>query len=495
VVACSSPLAPASSICATSVTFTARYTMAVNNQLDLIFVIDDSAAMAGWQAQLATQLANLATIAQDSPTPVDLHLGVISSDMGVGAAANASLLGCSAGGDGGALRSQPEASCTATTLDSGATFISNTPPNPGPTFVSTTGPTRNFSAPDDASGPGAAKVFQCIGELGADGCGFGQPLAALERALGADGQPPPAANAGFLRPDAYLGIVIISGEDDCSAPAASSLFSSAGSGDGPLTHYRCNHAGHLCQDPQASQRVIAPPLDPPGDATVVDGVPTLSLVDCVSNDDGELTPVSKLIADIKALKADPENQILVSTVVGPATPYAVEWPTGAPAAQVAPSCGTRNADGSGAYGEPGVRLSQFANAFPNSILLSICDPSYGSALSYLGRGQETGTPPCLPADIQTRTDAQGNSFPDCVATDHLVNAGDAQDISIPPCLGPPGKTACWTLTQGAGSCSGQSLTVYNAPVGTDPANESASLEISCQLAPPSPPADAGACPG
>jgi hypothetical protein len=41
-----------------------------------------------------------------------------------------------------------------------------------------------------------------VAQLGAGGCGFGQPLAALDRALGADGQPPLAANAGFLRPDA-----------------------------------------------------------------------------------------------------------------------------------------------------------------------------------------------------------------------------------------------------------------------------------------------------
>ena len=53
--ACSSPVP--STVCATSITYTTRYSRRrSNDDLDLVFVIDDGPAMAGWQAKLATQL-------------------------------------------------------------------------------------------------------------------------------------------------------------------------------------------------------------------------------------------------------------------------------------------------------------------------------------------------------------------------------------------------------------------------------------------------------
>ena len=493
--ACTSPVP--STICATSVTYTTNFTTAINRDLDLVFVIDDGPAMAGWQARLATQLPGFIAAVQSLPRPIGLHVGVVSSDLGVGAAANVGIPGCTASGDGGHLRSQPEATCTGTTLDPSATFISEI------------GSDRNFTAADDASGSGAAKVFQCIAQLGDGGCGFGQPLAALARALGADGSPPPAENAGFLRPDAYLGIILISNEDDCSAPAGSPLFSLSdpsadelGDPRGPLTHYRCNHAGHLCVDSHGAE--VSPPIDPPADASSVDGVPTLALTNCQSNEgDGALTPVSKFVSEIRSLKQDPDNRILISGIVGPASPYAVEWlpqPGGAAPGElwprVAPSCGAEAADGSGAFGEPAVRLSQFINGFPNSVLGSVCDDNYSWALRSLTGSPEEGQPPCLPSNIRTKTDPEGNSYPDCVVTEHLTTAdGSAQEFNLPPCATVAAGSACWSIggTAGPAGCPAGSplFMVSNEPVGPDPSNFTARQEISCQLTLP---ADAGSCP-
>ena len=340
-------------------------------------------------------------------------------------------------------------------------------------------------------------MFQCIAQLGDGGCGFEQPLAALDRALGADGQPPPAASAGFLRPDAYLGIVIISNRDDCSVPAGTTLFTSDNPAQGPLTHYRCNHAGHVCRDANGNQ--VVPPIAPPPDASSVDGVPTLSLTDCVSNDSsGELTPISKLVADIKSLKPDPDNQILVSAIVGPPSPYAVQWAANATSAgaawpAVAPSCGTENADGSGAFGEPAVRIAQFVSAFPNYVLASVCDASYTSALQFLARDLlPLQVPACVPADIQSKTDAAGNSYPDCVVTEHLTTPDGVQEIALPACAAAPAGSACWSLGPGYQDCSGEALTITNEPVGPDPSHFTANVSVSCQLTPP---ADAGICPG
>jgi hypothetical protein len=420
----------------------------------------------------------------DCSSPSDVHIGVVSSDLGVGAALNAAVPGCSGGGDGGQFRSQPEGMCTDTTLDPGATFISDIGGGP------------NFSTPDDASATGLGKVFQCIAQLGDGGCGFGQPLAALERALGADGQPPPAANAGFLRPDADLGIIFISSHDDCSVPSGSALFSTDDTADGPLTHYRCSHAGHLCQDAsQGTLERIAPPLAPPPDATTADSVTTLSLANCVSNETGELTPVSKIVADIKALKPDPDNQIFVSAIIGPAAPYAVEWMAnaasgGAAWPRVAPSCGSEDADGNGAFGEPGVRITEFATSFADSVVGSICDTSYGRGFQAIDTTLGVGTaPPCLPEDVGSRTDSAGNTYPDCVVSEHVQSPNGVQDFVFQPCTD-PAASGCWRAVEGTGFCTGQSLLVMNGVAAPDPAHYTATVKIACQRQAP---ADAGAC--
>src|SRR6185312_10750271 len=178
-----------------------------------------------------------------------------------------------------------------------------------------------------------ANVLACITPLGDTGCGFGHQLGSIARALGADGAPAPARNAGFLRPGADLAIIILSDADDCSAPPNTVLYSLNGGFQnianalGPIAHYRCNEFGHLCHDPTGDpQRLIQPPATAPTDAQGAPTAPTLTLTDCESLDtDGLLTPVSALVSGIKALKAAPDNQIFVGAIVAPPTPYTVDW--------------------------------------------------------------------------------------------------------------------------------------------------------------------------
>ncbi len=74
--------------------------------------------------------------------------------------------------------------------------------------------TTNYGATGSQGDTEAAlgSSFQCIAELGDSGCGFEAPLEAIHRAL--DGSR--AENDGFLRPGAFLAIVILTDEDDCS---------------------------------------------------------------------------------------------------------------------------------------------------------------------------------------------------------------------------------------------------------------------------------------
>jgi hypothetical protein len=324
-----------------------------------------------------------------------LHLGVVSSDMGAPGDSTSSI-GCTTAGDQGQLQSMPRGTCTDTTLTPGATYISDV------------GMTPNYT---DAS---LADVVQCIALLGDRGCGFEHQLASIDRALGADGLGPvPVTNAGFLRPNAYLVILILTNEDDCSAPANTTIYSLNGAQqnisnpDGPIGNYRCNggpRGGHLCQDPNAANPAayLIPPLTPPPDVQEISTSPILALDNCEDNESGSsaLIPVSKFVNDIKALKPDPDNQIVVATIAAPTKPYAVVWFPASGGQNTQPgelwpevmhSCGPQAGDDvnpaaiqsttDGSFGDPGVRISQFAGAFPNSVLGSICDTSFANTMA------------------------------------------------------------------------------------------------------------------
>jgi hypothetical protein len=96
----------------------------------------------------------------------------------------------------------------------------------------------------------------------------------------------------------------------------------------------------------------------------------------------------------------------------------------------------------GSFGDPGVRISQFVNAFQNSVLASICDASYASSMQAIATklGQLI-TPPCIKGKIQT--DSQGQ--PLCSVVEHLTDMqGNKKDIALQNCaenggaMDPPG---------------------------------------------------------
>ena len=279
-------------------------------------MIDNSSSMTEIQQKLLTQDPSFMTVLENLPNGLpNIHVAVVSSDMGAPGDSTTSIM-CTTSGDNGAFQSTPRGSCTNTTLASGATFISNVDG------------IANYTG-------NLTDVFGCIAQLGQSGCGFENQLASVARALGADGAPPPAQNAGFLRDDAELAIVLLTNEDDCSAPRNSALYSLNGGQQnvanplGPIANYRCNQFGHLCTDPAsaAPSALISPPLKPPVDAQGTATAPTLNLTNCESNDTstGLVTPVASLIAGIKALKADPDKQIVVGAISPPVTPYTVAW--------------------------------------------------------------------------------------------------------------------------------------------------------------------------
>jgi hypothetical protein len=371
-----------------------------SGNLDLLFLIDDSSEMPVMQNKFVDQVPVMLNVLQSLPMGLpNIHVAVISSDMGA-PGDSPDKTGCTQAGDQGTFQAQPRGTCTDSTLTPGATFISNA------------NGVINYTASS------IADVVRCILPLGGGGCQFEHPLASMVRALGADGAPAPASNAGFLRPDAMLAIVILTNQDDCSAPPNTGLYSL---GDGPdnlvnsfgqLTTYRCNEFGHLCVDPHSNNPVAPPPETTPADAQGTSSAPTVNLADCQSNETGLLTSVGTFVDEIRALKPDPDHQIVVGAIVAPSTPYTVAWVPGvggqdAASTQLWPqvehSCGPPGASGTnptatelptdGSFGDPGVRLAQFVAAFgSNGLAGSVCDASYATVFQPLGDLIATNVP-------------------------------------------------------------------------------------------------------
>jgi hypothetical protein len=202
------------------------------SQVDLLFVVDNSDSMTEEQGALRSafpRLMNALTSGdrdgdgvQDFPKVKDMHIGVVSTDMGLPGITG--IANCSGLGQDGILRNQ----ASSDQQDCSASY---------PHFL-------EFVADRDAPQAIAAD-FACIATLGTGGCGFEQPLEAALKALWPAHDPMPvpgtgknrvifladpitgigalghgdAENGGFLRNDpvSLLGVVVLTDEDDCSA--------------------------------------------------------------------------------------------------------------------------------------------------------------------------------------------------------------------------------------------------------------------------------------
>lgn len=233
------------------------------DQVDVLFVIDNSNSMLEEQVTLARELPRMVQIlASGDRTPEtdldnedpgvrfqpvkSLHLGVVSTNMGANGNA---VPGCMGQGDDAVLLAGGAAGDPACT----AAY---------PQYL-------EFAAVDDearnlANAAALGADFACVSQLGTFGCGLEQQLEAALKAVAYEGQridiydpvgEPElltfsgntpghggGANDGFVRDDSVLAVVVVTDEDDCSIPDSSrdlfSLETSSAFADEPL-NLRC----------------------------------------------------------------------------------------------------------------------------------------------------------------------------------------------------------------------------------------------------------------
>jgi hypothetical protein len=417
-----------------------------NRDIDILFMVDNSLGMKPLTDKLNTNFPAFMDVLAGLPGGLpNVHIGVVSSSMGAGPNDAAALPGCPRDGDGGKFQSTPRGTtCGQGMLNAGQTFIigSNTPG------------VGNFTG-------NIASAFSCIAALGNGGCNFEHQFASVLRALGADGRgDPPATNAGFLRPNAYLAVILLTDEDDCSAPPDSPIFDPTSTlvSDpyGPLQSYRCNEFGHLCGG-KRPPRTPAGPVDLSGT--------------CVAAEDGVLLRIADVVTKLKALKADP-SKIVVAALAAPDTPYVVALapPTNADTSQwpsVQHSCSAND----GTYGDPAVRIKQWVNAFgPNGVFEEICTDSFVPALQNIAShiGAFIG-PPCIEGKLFDADPATPGVQPDCAFVDHTFSdQGVLIDTPLPACAQNGNAPPCWTLEASGTQCGAGQQVQFHRPAGPAP---------------------------
>lgn len=396
----------------------------LNRNIDILFVIDDSPSMADKQKNLADNFINFINVLNQVQGGLpDVHIGVVTSDMGtdstqdapasaIGTAGNG---GCSGTGKSGNLQVPPSANVS-------GTFISDIKTDDDMR-------TRNYTGT-------LTDAFSAMAKVGAGGCGFEQHLEAMKRAL--DNNP---ANAGFLRPDAYLAVIFIADEDDCSMSHGSMLGPESPS-LGPLQSMRCTRFGVTC--------------DVNGETPdKMNQVGTKS--QCHSNEGSQyLEKVQTYVDFLKGLKSDP-TKVIVAGIMGVLEPFQIELrpPPGSTTAiqQLAHSCTYNGAMGP-EYSDPPVRLKFFLDQFPNrSTYTSICQQNLQDGLTLIANLLKAVIgDPCIEGNLADVDPAPGEQY-DCSVSD-VSNYGKPTQTEkiLPACDASLGNKPCWHLVEDAANC-------------------------------------------
>lgn len=241
--------------------------------VDLLFVVQNTRGMAARQKALAEAVPGILDRLGAMPGGLpNLHIGVVTTDLGAGLGVGTTGACARPGGDRAIFFN---GNCG---LDANSRFLAS------------------FDGGRQNNFPGKlADVASCLVQVGETGCEFPHTLQAARVALYEAITP---ENQGFLRRDAYLFIVVLADRDDCSAETSSTLFRD--DVPGQQRTLRCALEGHTCGGARP---------------TATDGY-TAPLDSCRATDGGLLIKTSEVVESIRALKQRPDQQISLIAIAG-----------------------------------------------------------------------------------------------------------------------------------------------------------------------------------
>ena len=366
-----------------------------NRELDVLFVIDNSLSMVEENRSLVANFGRLLAPlrALEGGLP-DLRIAVVTPDLGIAPHAYGTC--DDRGGDGGRFHG---ATCAAL---GGNPFLSDVLGPDGERV-------RNYTGTlEDA--------FSCMADVGADGCGFEQHLAAMAKAL------TPGVNPELLRPDAALAVVIIADEDDCSA-ADPSMFGSAAT----LGDFACHREGVVCDDD--------PDPAAPGPKT-----------GCRPREGARAANVQQFVDGLRALKSDPRRIVVIGIIGDPDEVQIGRDMAGRPA--VLATC----PEGGLGASEPGIRLASFINAFApeQRALATLCTSDLAGAMAQAGTliRQQFGYI-CLEREPADRNPELDGVQVEC----SVVQEVGGIETPIPACASAGTTRPCWSIAPDPATCA------------------------------------------
>jgi len=334
-------------------------TVAVSSAADILFVVDGSGSMVGEQVQLGESFASFVSVLNEK-FGEEFHIAIITTGM-----ESQACPPC----DGAITKS-----CVNETGENGRFqdrlgHITWTAGEPIFDFVTdsqcrvvTNSNTSCFY--DVAQQRGIALV-------GVNGCGYERGLAPLKSALGPTLLG--AHNAGFLRDDATLAVIIISDEDDCGEPGDVYEMTTDG---GNVCYFAAKGVG-----PDPSNPVYTPMTYHPD----------------APDKPYQLTPVEEyydfLVNDVKGGR---KGMVKFAAIVGmndvsdPSTTTIDYWyntATTRPRWEITDACTTPGCSGDYCFAEPGTRYIKLAQLFgvgQNAFLDTICQSDFSATMQALG---------------------------------------------------------------------------------------------------------------
>ncbi|MBL9019441.1 MAG: hypothetical protein JNL83_34955 [Myxococcales bacterium] len=381
--------------------------------LDILFLIDDSLSMKEEQASLKANFGRFINVLESIEGGLpSVHIAVATPNMGTSAidGTKAPSVGtCVGTGENGKLRRLP---------NGGPAFLSD--------LVGSGARQRNYTGT-------LTDAFAQIADVGTNGCGIEQHFEAIKHAL--DGSNP--ENTGFLRKDAYLAVIIVADEDDCSL-AKSTLFSGNPNDAtyGDTVNFRCAREGMECDTPDTDLDVVGPRRDchPKYDSTVI-------------------APVDRYSDFLKSLKAT-EGDVFVAGIVG--DPGPVEVIKKGNVSVLKQSCEYTGPTGDKQFAYPGIRMFDFLDQFPtHNASASICREDLTGGLTQIATalGAELGAT-CFAeqlADMDPETDGAQYS---CTVTDtrRVPGQPDEELAVIPTCDATKSRIPCYHIDVDAEQC-------------------------------------------
>jgi hypothetical protein len=356
------------------------FSASATRELDLLFVIDNSATMADEQRLLTDAFPRLLDdLRANSGGLPSLHIGVVSSNVGV---SFEGVKGCPPGGDRGRLQSSPRLpGCSA---PNGLWIVDEEQPG-GPRMQNYAGSLRD--------------VFACIATLGTEGCGFEQHLESMRQSFNTSN----GENQGFLRPQAKLAVILVADEDDCSARDPE-VFEPQNPELGPMSSFRCTEYGVLCEGRPLERTVT-------------------SYQSCTPRGDSFLAHPEEYAAFLKTLRPATDS-LYVAAIAGPTDPFTTQPMPGTGFVELAPSWGDA---------VPAVRLKSFVDQFPGRGLFAPLCSGFQSFLSSVARDLAVTHTQCLTADPRDNEKQE----PDCTVIEIYPSGGSRQlqscDRSPQPC--------------------------------------------------------------